>query len=120
MRPILVLLLLLPLLAGCAERWSRPGTTEAEAEAMNAACGNDAQQAVPPRMVWQQTAPARIERDRQCWREDGRERCRTTERFRPARYDMVDVATGQREAYRTACMREKGFVFEGYRALRLE
>lgn len=114
-----LLLVLLPLLAGCAERWSRPGTSEPQAEAMNAACGNEAQLAVPPQMVWQMVEPARIERDRQCRREGNRERCRVTERFRPARYDMVDLAIGAREGHRTACMREKGFTFEGYRPLRL-
>ena len=120
MRPFILLLLLIPLLAGCAERWARPGTSEAESEAMNEACGAEAQLAVPPQMVWQQVEPARIERDRSCWREGGRERCRVTERFRPARYDMVDIASRAREAHRTACMREKGFTFQGYRPLRLE
>ncbi|MGK7863010.1 hypothetical protein [Falsiroseomonas sp. E2-1-a4] len=120
MRPLFLLLLLIPLLSACAERWARPGTSEAEADAMNAACGAEAQMAVPPHMVWQQVAPARIERERNCWRDGDRERCRTSERYRPARYDMVDIATGAREAHRTACMREKGFTFQGYRPLRLQ
>ncbi|MDO9498464.1 hypothetical protein [Falsiroseomonas sp.] len=120
MRPLFLLLVLIPLLSACAERWARPGTSEAEADAMNEACGAEAQMAVPPQMVWQQVAPARIERERNCWRDGDRERCRTTERFRPARYDMVDIATRAREAHRTTCMREKGFTFQGYRPLRLE
>ncbi len=119
MRRIALLLVLLPVLSGCAERWSRPGTSEEVADAMNAACGNEAQQAVPPQMVWQMVEPARVERDRRCWRDGNREHCRVTERFRPARFDMVDLATGVREQHRTACMREKGFRFEGYRPLRL-
>jgi endonuclease I len=119
MHRIALLLVLLPLLSGCAERWSRPGTSEETADAMNAACGNEAQLAVPPQMVWQMVEPPRIERDRQCWRDGNRERCRVTERFRPARYDMVDLAISAREQHRTACMREKGFTFEGYRPLRL-
>jgi endonuclease I len=119
MRRIALLLVLLPLLVGCAERWSRPGTSEETAEAMNAACGNEALRAIPPQMVWQMVEPARIERDRQCWRDGNRERCRVHERFRPARYDMVDVAISVRERHRTACMQEKGFTFEGYRPLRL-
>ncbi|WP_439597405.1 hypothetical protein [Falsiroseomonas sp.] len=113
-------LLLLILLTACAERWARPGTSEAEADAMNAACGDAAALAVPPVMVWQQVAPARVERERNCWREGDRERCRVTERYRPPRYDMVDMASGARDQHRTACMREKGFVFQGYRPLRLE
>ena len=115
----LALLLLLPLLGGCAERWTRPGTSEAQADAMNAACGNESVLAVPPRMVWQVVEPARIERDRTCWREGDRERCRVTERYRPARWGHVDIASGERDAWRRGCMVEQGFTFQGYRPLRL-
>lgn len=112
--------LLLLLLGGCAERWTRSGTSEAEADATNTACGNEAALAVPPQMAWQMTSPARVERDRECWRERGQERCRTTSRYRPARYSQVDIAAGARDQWRRQCMQERGFSFQGYRPLRLE
>ena len=120
MRIAAILLLLLPLLGACAERWTRPGTSEAEADAMNEACGSEAALAVPPRLAWQMTSPARVERDRECWRDRGQERCRTIERYRPPRYSQVDMAAGARDQWRRQCMQERGFSFQGYRPLRLE
>jgi hypothetical protein len=120
MRLFGLVLLLVPLLGGCAEVWVRPGTTEAEADAMNAACRNEADLAVPPHYVWQMVEPPRIERDRRCWVRDGREHCRDYERYRPARYGHVDVAAGQRDAWRRSCMQQQGFTFQGYRPLRLQ
>ena len=121
MRKTATIMALLLLLGGCAERWARPGTSEAEADATNAACGNEAALAVPPQMAWQMTSPARVERDRECWRDHrGHERCRVTERYRPARYGQVDMAAGVRDQWRRQCMQERGFSFQGYRPLRLE
>jgi hypothetical protein len=119
MRLPLALLLILAL-SGCAERWTRPGTTEAEADAANASCTDKAELAVPPAMAWQIVEPAGTDYDRQCWRQDGRELCRTIPRYRPARWGWVDLARGQRDAWRRECMRDQGFRFEGYRPLRLE
>ncbi len=120
MKPLPVLLLVLLLaLGGCAERWSRPSTTETEADAANAACADQAALAVPPRMVWQMIEPGGYDRDRRCRRvEGGREHCYYVDRWRPPRYGWVDIAQGPRDAWRRSCMREKGFTFEGYRPLR--
>jgi hypothetical protein len=118
MRFVAIILLLLA--AACAERWARPGATEAEAEAMNDACADQAMLALPPVMVWQVVEPPRVVRDRSCWGERGQERCRYFDRYVPARWGHVDINTQPREAWRTTCMREKGFVFQGYRPLRLE
>jgi hypothetical protein len=119
MRRFLALLLMLAL-AGCAERWTRPGVTEAEADAANAACADQAMLAVPPEMSWQIVEAAGTDYDRRCWRQDGRQVCRTIPRFRPARWGWVDLAGAPREAWRRECMRGQGFRFEGYRPLRLE
>lgn len=120
MRRCLALLILLTL-AGCAERWTRPGSTEAEADAANAACGDQAMLAVPPQMSWQIVEPGGTWYDRQCWRDgNGRAVCRTVPRWRPPRWDWVDLAQPPREAWRRECMRAQGFTFEGYRPLRLE
>lgn len=61
-------LMLLWLLSACAERWEKPGTTEAEADAAQAACTAQAAEHIKPAMVWMQVAPAYWEPgDRHCW-----------------------------------------------------
>jgi hypothetical protein len=115
--PILAILTL----AGCAERWTRPGATEAEAEAMNAACAREAGLTVPVVLETRIVEHARVERDRNCWTgRDGRQVCTVRERFIPARWGQVDVNAPARDAARRGCMAEKGFTFQGYRPLRLE
>ena len=99
MRMAIVLLLLL---AGCAERWERPGATEVESEAAQAQCTAEAARQVPPALVWTQTAPA-------YWEPPFR-RCRTRRGvtdcfYRPGRYQSpqygwVDANTGPRRAAR--------------------
>jgi len=118
MRALALILLLLT--TACAERWQRPGSSEAEADAANAACADQAMLAVPPQMVWQMVEPPRFATDRQCWHEGGQQRCRSFSRHVPARFGFVDVSQAPREAWRRTCMREQGFTFEGYRPLRLE
>jgi hypothetical protein len=121
MRRLGPLALILLALSGCAERWVRPGSTEAEGDAANAACANEAELAVPPLLQWRIVEPSRIERDRHCFRNDrGNERCRVFERFRPARWGTVDVNEMPRQAWRRQCMASQGFTFQGYRPLRLE
>jgi hypothetical protein len=113
-------LLLLLLTGACAERWQRPGASEAEGDAANAACADQATLAVPPQMVWQMVQPPRFVTDRQCWQDGNQTRCRNVSRYVPARFGFVDVSQAPRDAWRRTCMREKGFTFEGYRPLRLE
>jgi hypothetical protein len=120
MRRLPALMCLLLLLAACAERWERPGTTEEEADAMNAQCRETSEVEVPPHFVWQIVEPGGIDRDRRCWIDrQGRERCEIRERWRPPRWGQVDVNTGPRDAWRRQCMVSKGFSFQGYRPLRL-
>lgn len=118
MRHALFLILLLT--SGCAERWTRPGVTEAQADAMNADCGSQAAMAVPPAIIRRIAAPARIERHRECRSEGNRERCTVTERFIPERWEDVDMNAQARDGWRRQCMISKGFTFQGYRPLRLE
>jgi len=118
-RPALLLMLFL-LLGACAERWTRPGVTEAEADAQNAACADQATLAVPEQLVWQMVEAGGFDRERRCFQRDGREVCQIFTRYRPPSFAWVDVNRSPREAWRRECMRAKGFTFEGYRPLRLE
>ena len=120
MARLALLLLMFCLLGSCAERWTRPGATEAQADAQNAACGDQAALAVPELLVWQMVEPSGFDTDRRCYRRHGREVCQTFTRYRPARFGWVDVNRSPREGWRRECMRAQGFTFEGYRPLRLE
>ena len=112
---------LLLLLAACAERWERPGATEAESEAALAICAGEAARQVPPAMVWTMVSPGSwVPGEQRCWTQNNRTRCvRSAPRFIPPRYDWVDMNTGRRRDVRAACLAEEGFTYQGLRPLRL-
>jgi len=115
-------LLALLLIAGCAERWGRPGATEAESDAAQAQCGAIATRQVPPAMVWTQvSAGYRVPAERRCRnRSDGSQDCTyRPARYEPPRFDWVDVNTRPRREARNACLVENGWTYEGMRPLRL-
>lgn len=118
MRTVVLLLLLL---AGCAERWERPGATEQESEAAQAECSAIAARLVPPELVLMQTSPGYWEGpERQCFTRNGRVECVVRPgRYHPPRYDWVDVNAGRRREARAACLTERGWTYEGLRPLRL-
>lgn len=110
------------LLAGCAERWERPGATEAESDAAQAQCGALATRQVPPAMVWTQVAAGYwVSPERRC--RTGRDGTRDCDyrpgRYVPPRFDWVDVNTQPRRAARNACLVEGGWTYGGLRPLRL-
>jgi len=109
------------LLVGCAERWERPGATEAEAEAAQARCTAMAAAQVPPAMVWTMIEPGRWEPgERRCRRRGEYILCTDRPpRFVPPRYGWVDAAVAERRAARAACMQAEGWTYRGLRPLRL-
>ncbi len=120
-RPGLMFSLLVLLLAGCAERWERPGATEAESEAAQAQCAAVATREVPPAMVWTQVAAGYwVPPERRCRTRDGVQDCvYRPGRYVPPRFDWVDVNTQPRREARNACLVENGWSYEGLRPLRL-
>ena len=118
MRRILILMLLL---AGCAERWERPGATEAESDAAQALCTAIAAEQVAPVMVWTQVAPARWEAgERRCRTRGRHTECHTRPaRYIPPQYGWVDAAVPQRRAARALCLQAEGWTYQGLRPLRL-
>ena len=115
-------LALLLLLAACAERWERPGATEAEADAAQSACTALAAEQIKPAMVWMQVQPAYWEAgETHCWTApNGVTRCtRRPPRLRPPVYDWVDVNIPARQEARAKCLNEQGFTYKGLRPLRL-
>jgi hypothetical protein len=110
------------LLAGCAERWDRPGATEAESDAAQAQCTAVAARQVPPALIWTQVAAAYwVPPERQCrTQRDGSQDCiYRPARYIPPRFDWVDVNVQPRRAARAACLAEGGWTYQGLRPLRL-
>ncbi|MEY4794639.1 MAG: hypothetical protein RL312_166 [Pseudomonadota bacterium] len=115
-------LVLALLLAACAERWEKPGTTEAESDAAQSACTAQAAEKIAPAMVWMQVQPAYWEPgDRHCWTgANGATYCRSSPpRWRPPVFDWVDVNIPARREARAQCLQEQGFSYQGLRPLRL-
>jgi hypothetical protein len=120
MLPRAVLLLLLLALSGCAEVWLRPGTTEAEADAANAACRGTALGAVPPWYETRLVSPPRILPREECLYVHGRRVCRVVGTiWVPAQYATVDLNAPARDDWRRGCMAKQGFTYGGLRPLRL-
>ncbi len=113
--------LLMLLLTACAERWERPGATEADSEAAQQACSAAAAAQVPPAMVWAQTAAGYWQAaERRCRTRNGETECvYRPARYIPPRYGWVDANTGPRSAARAACLQEGGWTYQGLRPLRL-
>ena len=115
-------LALLLLLSACAERWEKPGATEADSEAAQSACTAQAAEEIKPAMVWMQVQPAYWEQgETHCWTSpNGGTRCtRRPARLRPPIYDWVDVNIPIRQEARAKCLAEQGFTYKGLRPLRL-
>lgn len=114
-------LLLLLLLAACAERWERPGATEAESEAAQARCTAEAGFRVPQALVWTQVSSGHyVSGSRSCRTRGDRTECTYTPGYYvPPRYGWVDVNTAQRSAVRAACLTAQGWTYQGLRPLRL-
>jgi hypothetical protein len=114
--PFRVLPLMLLGLAGCAENWTRPGTSTAQADAEYAACQQAARQELPPRMERRERTAARPVYERTCTRDGGRETCRQVYvRTQPATYENVDVNDSARSDWARACMRQRGYTRDGLR-----
>lgn len=105
-KPALCLLLFL---AACAERWEKPGVTEAEADAAQSVCTTQAAEQVRPAMVRMQTMPGR-------WQQAGQYGGRI---WVPPIYSTVDVNIPIRREARAKCLAEQGFAYKGLRPLRL-
>ncbi len=120
MRRLLPLLLLL-LVTACAERWERPGATEAQSDAAQARCSQFAAARVPPFMIWQQTSPGHWVSSRQvCEGRGEHRRCTTRPGYwEPPRFSRVDANTDQRRAVRANCLAAEGWSYQGLRPLRL-
>ncbi|MFM7779012.1 MAG: hypothetical protein ACKPB8_09690 [Alphaproteobacteria bacterium] len=115
-------LALLLLLTACAERWEKPGATEADSDAAQATCTAQAAEEIKPAMVWMQVQPAYWEPgETRCWTSpNGVTNCtRRPPRLRPPIYDWVDVNIPIRQEARAKCLNEQGFTYKGLRPLRL-
>jgi hypothetical protein len=118
-KPALFLLLFL---AACAERWEKPGVTEAEADAAQAACTRFAAAQIMPNIVRKMTRPAGYDPGETfCWKSNGIKQCKVVRHpgWRAAEYHTYDANAPARSAVRTSCLTNRGFTYAGLRPLRL-
>lgn len=104
----LALLALVLLAGGCAEKWAKPGATEAEFRAMEAQCRAHAHQVWPPLLRTMLMAPAYfVPPVRSC---DPSGRCVFYGGYwEPPRYTVVDDNQARRNQERRACYIANGW-----------
>ncbi len=110
------------LLAACAERWEKPGATEADSNAAQAACGRLAAAQIRPHWVRTMTRPAGYDPgERVCSKHRGIKQCQVVRQpgWRSAEYHTYDANAPARQAVRSSCLTNLGFTFKGLRLLRL-
>ncbi|WP_159346226.1 hypothetical protein [Roseomonas harenae] len=110
--PLLVLLVV-PLLSGCAQ-WERPGATPPMRDAALARCEASAFNAARPDNVRVMTDRGGwVPGTRECKGEGSNRRCRETQGYwRPASYGLRDQNEPVREAMVEDCMRRDGWVLK--------
>lgn len=103
-----VLLALALLAAGCAEKWTRPGATEADFRAMEATCRDHAARLWPPLLREVMLSPGYFAPPvRQC---DARGRCGLYGGWwEPPRFAVVDDNQGRRNQERRTCYLANGW-----------
>ena len=96
------------LLAGCAERWEKPGASEADFKAMRAQCDAQAFALWPPRLRQEMAMPGRwVPPMRSC---DSRGRCTWYGGWwEPPQVMTVDDHQAPRRAERRACFIANGW-----------
>lgn len=104
----LVAMLAVLALAGCAERWQKPGASEADFKAMRAQCDAHAFGLWPPRLREEMVMPGRfVPPMRSC---DSRGRCTWYGGWwEPPQFAVMDDAAPARRAERRACFLAEGW-----------
>ena len=118
-KPALCLLLFL---AACAERWEKPGATEADSDAAQAACGRLAAAQIRPNWVSTMIRPGGYDPGETfCWKSNGIKQCQVVRKpgWRSAQYHTYDANAPMRQAVRSSCLTNQGFTYKGLRPLRL-
>lgn len=105
--PLLAPLVAMTLLAGCAERWEKPGATEAEFRAAQAQCDARAYGRWPPALRQEMVMPARwVPPMRSC---DAQGHCAWFGGWwEPPQIMVVDDHAAPRHAERRACFLANG------------
>jgi hypothetical protein len=99
------------LIAGCAQRWEKPGATQAEFEVMHSRCEARSQAEFPPVMTQvMSTAGYTTPVQTNCQNSANNTNCRTTGgQYMPPTYRMVDQARDPRDRAVAACLVEHGW-----------
>lgn len=108
--PVLLLLVVL-LLGGCAQRWAKPGASEADFKLARMRCDAAGYQRLPPDLRWMQVSAGYFSPGyRNCWKSRGQRQCSYSPgHYVPPSFGHVDLNAGARSRFMNACLIEDGW-----------
>lgn len=98
-------------LGGCAQRWAKPGATDADFRVAHLQCESVAYQRLPPEPVWTQLSAGHfVPGHRQCWKSRGTRYCDYRPgHFVPPRFGHVDRNEPFRDRLVASCLVGEGW-----------
>jgi hypothetical protein len=110
-RASLLLLFAVAMLGGCAQRWEKPGASEADFKIARMRCDAAGHRDLPPDLRWMQISAGYFSPGyRQCWKSRGRRQCSYSPGYYvPPRFGHVDLNVGARDRFMTTCLLDDGW-----------
>jgi hypothetical protein len=108
-------LILMPLaalaLAGCAQRWAKPGASDGDFRVARMRCETIGYQRLPPDLHWTQLTAGHVTPgQRHCWKSHGQRRCSYSPgHYVPPRFGHVDRNDPLRERLLSGCLLDDGW-----------
>jgi len=108
------ILVLMPLtalaLSGCAQRWAKPGASDADFRIAQIRCETKGYERLPPDLQWMQiTSGYTTHGHRSCWKSRGQKRCETKgyERL-PPDLQWMQITSGYTTHGHRSCWKSRG------------
>jgi hypothetical protein len=110
-RALFLLTLAAIALGGCAQRWTKPGATEADFKIAQLRCESHGYQRLPAELFWTQVSAGYYAPGyRNCRKSHGSRRCESRPgHYVPARYGHVDRNEAARDRFVALCLADNGW-----------
>lgn len=110
-RAFILLPLVALLLGGCAQRWAKPGASEADFRVASMRCAAEGHRRLPPDLRWVQLSAGHFAPGhRWCWKAHGQRRCDYVPgHYVPPRFGHVDINVAPRDSFFSACLVDDGW-----------